>query len=88
MVITRRRVSRTRWDMGQGYGTEAEGGRLKVEGGTAMRASAARRPALSPGMLPVLLLALGALLALPLTAVGLPGTWAFIAGACLWKTFD
>lgn len=53
-----------------------------------MRASAERRPALSPGMLPVLLLALGALLALPLTAVGLPGTWAFIAGACLWKSFD
>ena len=52
------------------------------------RASAARRRALLPDMLPILLLALGALLSLPLTAVGLPGTWAFIAGACLWKSFD
>jgi uncharacterized protein YqgC (DUF456 family) len=39
-------------------------------------------------MLPILLLVAGALVSLPLTAVGLPGTWAFIAGACLWKSFD
>lgn len=38
--------------------------------------------------MPVLLLTLGALISLPLTAVGLPGTWALIAGACLWKSFD
>jgi len=39
-------------------------------------------------MLSTTLLALGALISLPLTAVGLPGTWAFIAGACLWKSLD
>lgn len=39
-------------------------------------------------MLPLILLTAGALVSLPLTAVGLPGTWAFLAGACLWKTFD
>lgn len=39
-------------------------------------------------MLPIALLFLGALLSLPLTAVGLPGTWAFIAGVGLWKSFD
>lgn len=53
------------------------------------RGATARAPyGLLPDMLPIVLLALGALLALPLTAVGLPGTWAFIAGACLWKSFD
>jgi uncharacterized protein YqgC (DUF456 family) len=36
-------------------------------------------------MLPVLLLALGALISLPLTALGLPGTWLFLAGAALYK---
>lgn len=39
-------------------------------------------------MLPLALLIVGGLLSLPLTAVGLPGTWAFIAGAALWKSFD
>ncbi len=39
-------------------------------------------------MLPIALLLLGGLLSLPLTAVGLPGTWAFIVGAGLWKSFD
>lgn len=39
-------------------------------------------------VLPVILLTAGALISLPLTAVGLPGTWAFLAGACLWKSFD
>lgn len=34
----------------------------------------------------LVLLILGALLSLPLTAVGLPGTWAFLAGVCIWKT--
>lgn len=38
-------------------------------------------------MLPVVLLALGALLSLPLTALGLPGTWLFLAGATLYKAF-
>lgn len=35
-----------------------------------------------------LLLALSALLTLPLNALGLPGTWVFLAGASLWKTLD
>ncbi len=35
-----------------------------------------------------LLLAIGALLSLPLTAVGLPGTWAFLAGVGIWKSVD
>lgn len=35
-----------------------------------------------------LLLALGALLSLPLTALGLPGTWAFLAGVGIWKSVD
>ena len=39
-------------------------------------------------MLPLTLLTLGGLLSLPLTAVGLPGTWAFLAGVGLWKSFD
>lgn len=39
-------------------------------------------------MLPLLLLTLGALLSLPLTAVGLPGTWAFLAGVCIWKSVE
>lgn len=39
-------------------------------------------------MLPVALLLLGGLMSLPLTAVGLPGTWVFIAGVGLWKSFD
>ncbi|MBL8996568.1 MAG: DUF456 family protein [Gemmatimonadales bacterium] len=33
------------------------------------------------------LLILGALLSLPLTAVGLPGSWLFIAGVAIWKSF-
>ncbi len=36
----------------------------------------------------LLLLGLGALLSLPLTALGLPGTWAFLAGVGVWKSFD
>lgn len=39
-------------------------------------------------MLPILLLSIGALLSLPLTAVGLPGTWAFLAGVGIWKSVD
>lgn len=39
-------------------------------------------------MLPIILLILGALVSLPLTAVGLPGTWAFLAGVGVWKSFD
>ncbi len=39
-------------------------------------------------MLSLVLLLLGALMSLPLTAVGLPGTWAFLAGVGLWKSFD
>ena len=35
-------------------------------------------------MLPLTLLIVGAVLSLPLTAVGLPGTWAFLAGDGLW----
>ena len=41
-----------------------------------------------PFMLPLTLLILNGLLSLPLTAVGLPGTWAFLAGAGLWKSID
>lgn len=41
-----------------------------------------------PFMLPIILLIIGALVSLPLTAVGLPGIWAFLAGAGLWKSFD
>jgi hypothetical protein len=33
-------------------------------------------------------LLLGGLMSLPLTAVGLPGTWVFIAGVGLWNSFD
>lgn len=36
----------------------------------------------------VLILVLGALLTLPLIAIGLPGSWLFLAGVCIWKTFD
>lgn len=36
-------------------------------------------------MLPVLLLALGALISLPLTALGLPGAWLFLAVAAVYK---
>ncbi len=39
-------------------------------------------------MLQLLLIALGALLSLPLTAVGLPGTWAFLAAVGIWKSLD
>lgn len=39
-------------------------------------------------MSPALLLALAALLCLPLTAVGLPGSWLLLVGVGLWKTFD
>ena len=39
-------------------------------------------------MLPSILVVLGALISLPLTAVGLPGTWAFLAGVCIWKSAD
>lgn len=39
-------------------------------------------------MLPIILLAVGALVSLPLTAVGLPGTWAFLAGVGIWKSVD
>ena len=39
-------------------------------------------------MLPLTLLIVGAVLSLPLTAVGLPGTWAFLAGVGIWKSFD
>lgn len=39
-------------------------------------------------MIPLIVLMVGALISLPLTAVGLPGTWAFLAGVCLWKSFD
>lgn len=35
----------------------------------------------------LLLLTLGALLSLPLTAVGLPGSWMFLLGVMLWKGF-
>ena len=38
--------------------------------------------------IPLILLTAGALVSLPLTAVGLPGTWAFLAGVGLWKSFD
>lgn len=34
------------------------------------------------------LLVVAALLSLPLTAVGLPGSWIFLAGVMLWKSFD
>jgi uncharacterized protein YqgC (DUF456 family) len=36
----------------------------------------------------IALLVLGALVSLPLTAVGLPGSWLFLAGISLWKSFD
>jgi len=36
----------------------------------------------------IILLILGALISLPLTAVGLPGAWILIAGAGLWKSLD
>ncbi len=36
----------------------------------------------------LLLLILGALASLPLTALGLPGTWAFLAGVGIWKSLD
>lgn len=36
----------------------------------------------------LLLLVCGAALSLPLTAVGLPGTWALLAGVGIWKSFD
>lgn len=39
-------------------------------------------------MIPALLVAVGALLALPLTAVGLPGAWLLLAGVTIWKTAD
>jgi hypothetical protein len=39
-------------------------------------------------MLAITLVALGGLLSLPLTAVGLPGTWAFLAAVGLWKSLD
>lgn len=39
-------------------------------------------------MLPLILLIVGALLSLPLTAVGLPGTWAFLAGVGIWLSVD
>lgn len=35
-----------------------------------------------------ILLIIGGLLALPLIAVGLPGTWIYLAVIGLWKTFD
>ncbi|MDH5234791.1 MAG: DUF456 domain-containing protein [Gemmatimonadota bacterium] len=34
------------------------------------------------------LLVIGALLSLPLTAVGLPGSWLFLLGVILWKAFS
>jgi uncharacterized protein len=36
----------------------------------------------------LVLLLIGALVALPLTALGLPGNWLLIAGVGLWKSFD
>ena len=39
-------------------------------------------------MRPLALLIVGAVLSLPLSAVGLPGTWAFLAGVGLWKSLD
>jgi uncharacterized protein YqgC (DUF456 family) len=39
-------------------------------------------------MLPAFLVAVAALLSLPLTAVGLPGTWILLAGVSLWKSLD
>jgi uncharacterized protein YqgC (DUF456 family) len=39
-------------------------------------------------MLPAVLIAVAALLSLPLTAVGLPGAWVLLAGVSLWKTLD
>lgn len=38
--------------------------------------------------MPALIIAVAALLALPLTALGLPGAWALLAGVSLWKSFD
>lgn len=40
------------------------------------------------GLMTIALLFLGGLIALPLTAVGLPGMWAYLAVVGLWKIFN
>ncbi len=41
-----------------------------------------------PDMSPALLVAIASVLCLPLTAVGLPGSWLLLAGVGIWKSVD
>lgn len=89
-VITRTSV----WRNGAGLGDTATAGGMRVREGGCWGGPRATHP-IPPPHLPLhlhsmsaLIIAIAALLSLPLTALGLPGAWALIAGVCLWKSFD